>query len=517
MLVCVGRIPGRFIMKKLLAVILVAVVAAVTQARETAAPNIVLILADDLGWGDLSCYQPGNAYQTPRIDRIAREGLRMTNAHAPHSVCSPTRYAVLTGRYCWRTFLREGVLPGYAKPLISERRMTLASLLKEHGYTTGAFGKWHIGMGWTPVAGDPGDFHYGSQIHAAADALAAISQRVDHKAPIEGGPTAIGFDTFFGTPSNRGRIPVFVRDDRIVGSPERNTSGMMQDPAMRADTVDDLYAEEAVHFIEEAVEQQKPFFVYLPLNAIHGAVKTPKEFKGKTGVTDRTDKCLWLDRSVGSVLDVLDRSGQTENTLLIFTSDNGPFATRGADLKKGHDASGPYRGFKTDAWDGGTRVPFLVRWPGKVEPGRVSDRLLSLSDMMATFAGVMDQPLPDWAGEDSFNQLPVLLNEVAPAARDSMITQSYTGILSIRRGKWKLIVDTKGSGGFFKYSPGVLRHETMAPWRTDMSQSGQLYDMEKDPYETTDLYEQHPEVVDELKLLLRKQITRGRSRPLQQR
>jgi len=200
-----------------------------------------------------------------------------------------------------------------------------------------------------------------------------------------------------------------------------------------------------------------------------------------------------------------------------LTSDNGPFATRGADLKKGHDASGPYRGFKTDAWDGGTRVPFLVRWPGKVEPGRVSDRLLSLSDMMATFAGVMDQPLPDWAGEDSFNQLPVLLNEGAPAARDSMITQSYTGILSIRRGKWKLIVDTKGSGGFFKYSPGVLRHETMAPWRTDMSQSGQLYDMEKDPYETTDLYEQHPEVVDELKLLLRKQITRGRSRPLQQR
>ena len=344
-------------------------------------PHIILMLADDLGWGDVSCNQPGNVYKTPQIDRIAREGLRMTNAHAPHSVCTPTRYALLTGRYCWRTFVREGVLPGYGKPLIDKRRMTLASLAKQHGYTTGAFGKWHIGMEWTPIDGDPGDFHYGSQLHGpgANAALGTISRRVNHTAPISGGPTDIGFDTFFGTPSNRSRIPVFIRDDRVVGSPERNKSGMMQDPTMRGDTVDDIYAEEAVAFIEEAVKQQKPFFVYLPFNAIHGAVTVPEEFQGESGVSDRGDKCLWLDRSVGSVLACLDRTGQSEKTLLVFTSDNGPFAARGSDLEKGHDASGPYRGFKTDAWDGGTRVPFLVRWPGKVEPGRVSDHLFCLT------------------------------------------------------------------------------------------------------------------------------------------
>ena len=194
-------------------------------------PNVVLILADDLGWGDVSCYQPGNRFQTPEIDRIAREGLRMTNAHAPHSVCSPTRYAVLTGRYCWRTFLREGVLPGYAKPLIAKRRMTLASLLKQRGYATGAFGKWHIGMGWTPVKGDPGDFHYGSQIHASGAALAAISRRVNHAAPISGGPTDLGFDTFFGTTIESESHPrVHSRQPGCRVSLKRNKSGLMQDP-----------------------------------------------------------------------------------------------------------------------------------------------------------------------------------------------------------------------------------------------------------------------------------------------
>lgn len=479
-------------------------------------PNIVLILADDLGWGDVSCNQPGNVYKTPQIDRIAREGVRFTNAHAPHSVCTPTRYALLTGRYCWRTFVREGVLPGYGKPLIDKRRLTLASLLKQHGYTTGAFGKWHVGMEWTPVEGDPGDFHFGSQLHGPGsnEALAAISRRVDHAIPVKGGPTEVGFDTFFGTPSNRSRIPVFVRDDQVAGSPKRNELGMMHDPTMRGDTVDDLYAQEAVTFIENAVQQKKPFFVYLPFNAIHGAVDVPKEFQGKSGVSSRTDKCFWLDRSVGSVLNVLDRTGQSENTLLIFTSDNGPFAFRGADLKKGHDASGPFRGFKTDAWEGGTRVPFLVRWPGKIKPGRVTNHLLCLTDMMATLAAVVNHPLPAWAGEDSMNQLPVWLNDDAPPARNEMITQSYTGILSIRRGKWKLIVDTKGSGGFFNYSLDVQRHETMAPWRPDMSQSGQLYDLEKDPYETTDLFDQQPNIVNELKLRLRELINAGRSRAL---
>jgi arylsulfatase A len=481
---------------------------------KTSRPNIVVILSDDVGWGDISANQPSNKFKTPAVDQLAKEGMRFTNAHAPHAVCTPTRYSLLTGRYCWRTFLREGVLPGYSKALIPPTRMTLASLCKEQGYATGAFGKWHIGLDWQPIEGDPGDFHYGSQIHAANQALADISQRVDHSAPIKGGPTHIGFDTFFGTPSNRGRIPVFMRDDRIVGSPVRDKSGLMRDPKMRGDTVDDLYVDEAIAFMERAVDEKKPFFVYLPINAAHGAVDVPKEFQGKSGVSSRADKVLWVNKSVGRITESLTKTGQASNTLIIYTSDNGPFSFRGEDLKQGHDASGPYRGFKTDAWDGGTRVPFIARWPGKIKPGTTNDKLLSLTDIMATLSAVFDKPLPDWAGEDSFNQLPSFLGEPEGAGRESMITQSYTGILSIREGKWKLILDTKGSGGFYRYSPEVQRHTTMSPWRPDMSDSGQLYDIEKDPYESTDIISKHPEVVNKLKHQLRAYINSGRTRPL---
>ena len=403
---------------------------------------------------------------------------------------------------------------GYGKPLIPPTRLTLASLLKQEGYTTGAFGKWHIGLDWQPIEGDPGDFHYGSQIHGASQAVADISQRVDHSAPVKGGATDIGFDTFFGTPSNRTRIPVFMRDDKIVGSPARDETGLMRDPEMRGDTVDDLYVDEAIAFMENAVEKKTPFFVYLPLNAAHGAVDVPQEFKGKSGVSKSADKCLWVNKSVGRIYDSLEETGQADNTLLIFTSDNGPYAHGGEPLEKGHDASGPYRGFKTDSWDGGTRIPFIVRWPGKVKAGTTSDELLCLTDLMATFAALVDQPLPDWAGEDSFNQLPLFLGESKASGRESMITQSYTGILSLRRDKWKLILDTKGSGGFYRYSLDVERHETMAPWRPDLSNSGQLYNIEIDPYETTDEFDKHPEVVNELKNQLRSYINNGRTRPL---
>lgn len=477
-------------------------------------PNIVVILSDDVGWGDISCYQPSNKFKTPAVDKLAREGTRFTNAHAPHSVCTPTRYALLTGRYCWRTFLREGVLPGYSKPIIPPTRMTLASLCKDQGYATGAFGKWHIGMDWHPIEGDPGDFHYGSQIHAANQALADISKRVNHFAPIAGGPTDIGFDTFFGTPSNRSRIPVFVRDDRVVGSPVRDKTGLMRDPEMRGDTVDDLYVDEAIAFMKQAVDRKNPFLLYLPINAAHGAVDVPSEFQGKSGVSSRCDKILWVNKSVERIDQALMDLSQTENTLFVFTSDNGPYAFRGQDLEKGHDASGPYRGFKTDAWDGGTRVPFIVRWPGKVESGATNDSLISLTDLIATVSAVFGKTLPDWAGEDSYNQLPVFLGDSNAKGRQSMITQSYTGILSIRKGKWKLILDTKGSGGFYRYSPEVQRHQTMSPWRTDMSDMGQLYDLENDPYESTDLFNQYPEVVDTLKNELRGYINNGRTRPL---
>lgn len=485
------------------------------HAAEGNRPNIVLILADDLGWGDVSCNQPEGKIGTPAIDALASQGMRFTNAHAPHAVCTPTRYSILTGRYCWRTFLREGVLPGYSGPLIPPTRATIASVLKDAGYRTGAFGKWHIGLGWKPKAGDPGDYHFGSQIHGpgAKQALVDIGQRVDHTAVIQGGPLALGFDTFFGTPSNCSRIPVFMRDDRIINDPRPDETGLMRDPALDRSTVDDLYVDEASAFIRSSLADKKPFFVYLPLNAAHGAVLPPKRFVGMSGIGARADRCLWVDESVARIRKLLNETGADENTLVIFTSDNGPKYDKRELEKGGHDASGPFRGFKTDAWDGGTRVPFIVRWPGKVAAGGTNDNLLCLTDLLPTIASIVDVSLPRWAAEDGIDQTQQLLEDDKAATRQSMVTQSYTGILSIRRDNWKLVLDTLGSGGFFKYSAEVEPMGMMAPWRTDLSRSGQLYNLSEDPYEQQNLYADHPDIVKKLQTEMLKIINSGRSIP----
>ena len=477
-------------------------------------PNIIIILADDLGWGDVSCNQPERGkVKTPAIDSLADEGMRFTNAHAPHAVCTPTRYSLLTGRYCWRTFLREGVLPGYSKPLIPTTRTTIASALKGRGYATAAFGKWHIGLGWKPVEGDPGDFHYGSHLHGpeASAAIAAMSLRVDHTAPITGGPIDLGFDTFFGTPSNCTRIPVFIRDDRVINDPGRDKSGMITDPAVDRQTVDDLYVKEAEKFILSSVESEQPFFVYLALNAAHGAILPPDRFKGSTGIGARADRVPWVDESVTKVRKILKESGVEENTLILFTSDNGPKHDKNELPKYDHDSSGPYRGYKTDAWDGGTRVPFIAHWPGKIEAGTVNHNLICLTDILPTTAALVGADLPEWAAEDGVDQSTQLSDAEADPSRESMITQSYVGLLSIREGRWKLIFDTEGSGGFYQYSPAAEPMNTLAPWRVDFSERGQLYDLEADPGEAENLYGQRPKVVDRLTKMMRAAIVTGRS------
>jgi arylsulfatase A len=485
-----------------------------TARSEDGKPNIIVILADDLGWGDVSCNLPAGKVRTPAIDKFASEGMRFTNAHAPHSVCTPTRYSLLTGRYCWRTYVREGVLPGYAKPLIPPTRVTIASALKGQGYATAAFGKWHIGLGWKPREGDPGDYHFGSQIHGpgANAALVGLSQRVDHFAPIKGGPLAIGFDTFFGTPSNCTRIPVFIRGNQVINQPKPDKTGMIRDPALQRDTVDDLYIAETKKFIQSSIAAKNPFFIYLALNAAHGAVLPPKRFVGKSGIGPRGDRCLWVDESVAKISRILDDAGAAENTIVVFTSDNGPKFTK-AELAKGHDASGPFRGYKTDAWDGGSRVPFIVRWPGKIAANEVNDHLMCLTDLMPTAASIAGASLPKWAAEDGTDQSSQFLDPNAESVRNSVITQSYTGILSIRRDNWKLIFDTLGSGGFYKYSDAVEPMHTMASWRLDLSRTGQLFNLANDPFEQTNLYETKPTVVKELTKEIQTAINAGRSRP----
>jgi arylsulfatase A len=474
-------------------------------------PNIILIMADDFGWGDASCNNPEAGFQTPNIDRLAREGIRFANAYTPHSVCTPSRYALLTGRYAWRTWMREGVLEGYVSSLIPPRRLTLASMLKKHGYATGSFGKWHLGLDWQPVDGDPGDFHWGSQARGG-NALGEISRRVDHTKPVTVGPTSLGFDTSFITPANSPQPPIFLRDDKVDGSPQRKPNGVMSDPRVKPDEVDDIYVAEAIAFIEQhqAERQGDPFFIYLPLNAPHSVTRPPQRFKGKSGINEGADKCLWVDESVGKILDALERYNLSGNTLVLFTSDNGPVRYRTLKADKPHSPAGPYRGFKTDALDGGYRVPFLASWPGHIPAGRVSDHLFCVTDVFATLAALVGHQLPEWAGEDSLNQLPALLGEdPAEAVRNSMIYQSYTGVLSVRNDRWKLILDTKGPGGDYAADPVEAGH----PWMINRSKTGQLYDLVADPYETTDLYDRHPEVVKELKNLLQKQIWAGRSRP----
>lgn len=482
--------------------------------RETSNPNIIVILADDLGWGDVSCNQPDKGkVQTPAIDALADGGMRFTNAHAPHAVCTPTRYSLLTGRYCWRTFLREGVLPGYGKPLILPTRTTIASVVKSKGYATAAFGKWHIGLGWKPVEGDPGDFHFGSHLHGPGGgaALADVSRRVDHSAPIVGGPIDLGFDTFFGTPSNCTRIPVFIRNDRVINDPPRDKTGLMMDPAVNRQTVDDLYVDEAETFIQSAAKSGTPFFVYLALNAAHGAILPPDRFVGKTGIGARGDRVPWVNESVARVRKILADSGVEENTLILFTSDNGPKHNQAELTTHDHDSSGPYRGYKTDVWDGGTRVPFIAHWPGRIEPGTVNDNLLCLTDILPTVATLVGFELPKWSAEDGIDQSAQLFDSEANPLRESMITQSYVGILSIREGKWKLIFDTQGSGGFYKYSAEVEEMDTLAPWRVDLSRSGQLYDIAADPYEQDNLYSKQPNVVKRLTARMRASIVSGRT------
>jgi arylsulfatase A len=459
-------------------------------------PNIIIILADDFGWGDASCNYPTTPLKTPAIDRLAKEGIRLTNAHAPSSVCTPTRYGLLTGRYPWRSYLKKGVLAFYAPAMITKDRTTIASYLKSLGYRTGGFGKWHLGLDWTPIAGDPANWRAHWQTRVFAEAM-KVQNGIDHTRPFKNGPIDVGFDTFFGTPSNCSRLPFFIADDRVYGTLERDRKGQLRDPACARDIVDDLYVDKAIHFMEDHGKNygKGPFFVYLPLNAIHAAVLAPERVIGKTGMTKREDKILWTNESVGKILDALDRMKLAESTLVIFTTDNGPTDSPKA-RGKGHQPTGPYRGLKASVWDGGTRVPFLARWPGQIPAGATSDHLFGLTDILATLAGLCGEPLPDGQGPDSINRLPVLLNQSNQIEeRPALVTASYGGFLTVREGNWKAVFETKWTGGV-----RAKKYGGPAPKGTpkDGPGIGQLYDIAADPYEKDDLWDSKPEVIAKL-------------------
>jgi arylsulfatase A-like enzyme len=466
-------------------------------------PNIVFIMADDLGYGDVGCYNPESKIPTPNIDGLARESVRFTDAHSPSAVCTPTRYGVLTGRYCWRSRLKKGVLNGFSRPLIERNQLTVAELLKQHGCRTACIGKWHLGVGWQTKDG-------------RALSSSKEAEQVDFTKPLTDGPNQHGFDYSFITAacSTVDSPYVFIENGRCTALPtarmERRDKvtkfgsrpGPMA-PCWSNEDVDPTYANKTAEFIKrhQLTHRDKPFFVYLPLSAPHAPWLPPDFAKGKSKEGPRGDLVWLVDWCVGRVLATLDELNLADNTLVIFTSDNGPRI--GAER---HKSAGPWRGYKSHVWEGGHRVPFIARWPGRIRPNSTNDELICLTDLIATCAGIVGEELPEDAGQDSHNVLPVLLGEKHDKPiRRTLVSHSSRGVFAIRFDSWKLILETKGSGGWVDPRD-----------RTDYSAEnpGQFYDLAQDPYETNDLWDKRPKDVKWLTNLLEVIIEQGQSRTL---
>jgi len=466
-------------------------------------PNIIVILADDQGFGDFGANNPQSKIATPHLDALAKGGVRFTDGHTSSGVCTPTRYSLLTGRYHWRTRLQNGVLGGFSPPLIAKDRLTVAGMLKQQGYATGCFGKWHLGMSF-PLAGggyadDGGDFSKNPK----------DVSKIDFAGDIIGGPVDHGFDTFYGISASLDMPPfVWIKDRRMTEIPSATKTWLRAGPAgPKFEAVDVMPSviDQTIAFIEgrKKADPAKPFFAYVPLNAPHTPIVPTKEFQGSSGISPYADFVKQVDHDVGRLLASLDKLGLTENTLVIFTSDNGcsPMANISELQKAGHEPSYVYRGHKADLYEGGHRVPFVVRWPGKVKPG-VSDALVGQIDFLATFAEITGAAVPVTMGEDSVSFLSVLRGEKS-TVRQGIVSQSINGSFAFRDGQWKLCLSA-GSGGWSSPRPGA--EEASLP-------SVQLYDLSKDPGERKNLQAEFPERVATMKAELEKIITGGRSTP----
>jgi len=464
-----------------LAIAILAGSGATSFAAEATKPNIVFVLADDFGYGDAKCYNPEGKIATPNIDRLAGEGMRFTDAHSGSAVCSPTRYGILTGRYAWRTNLRRGVLQPYDPPLIAADRLTVPKLLKQHGYHTACIGKWHLGWDWPKAGGE-----------------------VVFDRPIAGGPTARGFDYYFGTHVPNHPPYCFIENDGTVGQPTamkevRDLNGRPGPmlPGWKFDAILPTLAERAVKYIDELARSDQPFFLYLPLTSPHEPIAPSERFRGKSGISDLADFMLETDWALGEVLAALDKHALSEKTLVIFTCDNGHSSYTGlpALQKAGHKVSGPLRGLKGDIWEGGHRVPFIVRLPGVVKAGTTCDQTICHTNLLATCADILHVKLSDGAGEDSVSIVPHLAGETTESwAVPPIVHQASSGTLAIRRGKWKLVLGPPGPDD----NPAA---------------ADQLFDLASDLAETKNVAADQPAVAAELAALLRKMIADGRSTP----
>ncbi|MFI7430822.1 arylsulfatase [Micromonospora sp. NPDC049836] len=469
-------------------------------------PNIVVVLADDLGWGDLGCY--GSAIPTPHIDALAARGVRATDAHSASAVCTPSRYALMTGRYAWRGPLKNFVLMGHGPALIEPGRPTLASVLRDAGYATGAFGKWHLGLGWRHTDGTVRDaFAPGARLHD--DVETDFGRDIDYTAPITGGPTALGFDRFFGIAGSLDMPPyAFIDQDRTLGVPDREKGEYLteqrpglQAPGFREDAVDVRFAAEAVRWIR-SVPTDQPFLCYVTPSAPHRPVVPPDGVRGRSGLGDRADGVCLVDDIVGQLVAAIDERGQRDNTLVIVTSDNGApmIFTDDGDVSE-HRPNGDWRGQKGDLWDGGHREPFVASWPGRIPAGGELGAPVCLTDVLPTAAAAAGATLPAGAAEDGIDLLGALTGAAPPPPADRPIVHhSLGGRFALRAGRWKAVFAPGSGGGFSEpsidalFSSGSGKAHENPPWDADHPR-GQLYDISADPRETTDRWDSEPEVV----------------------
>lgn len=484
---------------------------AATKAKQK--PNILYLLCDDLGIGDVRAYNPNGKIDTKNMDALAAQGIRFTDAHSGSAVCTPTRYGILCGRYAWRSKLQNGVLGGLSPSLIDPQSITVPKFLQQNGYQTACIGKWHLGMDWVKQPG--------KDVSALAIENNNQVRNVDYSKPFGGGPLAAGFDRYFGISASLDMVPyTFLRDDRVeivptvekaFGMKHRNDQAKTRSgPAaesFEAEHVLPRLTQEVVNYLKKYQESKsdRPFFLYVPFASPHTPTAPTDEWIGKSGLNPYADFVLQQDHSIGQILDALKRLGLEENTMVFFTSDNGcsPQAELPLLREKGHDPVHPFRGHKADIYEGGHRVPMVVRWPNKIKPGTVSHSTVCLTDLMATMADILEVPLAENAGPDSFSWKPILQGDYDALVRPYTIHHSINGSFAIRRGDKKLCF-CADSGGWSDPKP------TNKP---DRSAPLQLFDLTKDLQETNNIVSENSGLVQELIKEMEACIEQGRSRP----
>jgi arylsulfatase A-like enzyme len=473
-------------------------------------PNIIYVLADDMGYGDVSRLNPGSKISTPHLDRMADEGMIFTDAHTSSSVCTPTRYGILTGRYSWRSRLKSSVLTGKSKALIPSSRTTVASMLKGNGYQTAFIGKWHLGWDWglkdsvdsSGTGWDKQDFDI-----------------IDFTKPVTNNPNDLGFSYAYGHSGSLDMAPyVYVENGRATALPDTTTVNTGKyswwregptSPDFIHEDVTPNFFRRANKYVAEKAKEDTPFFLYLALPSPHTPILPTEKWQGKSGLNPYGDFVMMVDDYMGQLEKVIKEAGIEENTIVIFTTDNGcsPAAKINELEEKGHKPSYVYRGHKADIFEGGHRVPFIVKWPAKIAGSSISDQTICTTDLMATLAEIVGYSLKDSEGEDSHSMLSFLdQSSAGTSEREAIVHHSIDGSFAIRKDHWKLIM-APGSGGWS--FPRLPKDQAAI----DTMPSIQLYNLDTDPGEMDNLQGEHPETVTELRSLLTKYILDGRSTP----